>query len=50
MTKVLFDYDSIKYAVGFASEERHIICTHVNNGGAALGMLTSIYIHNRWVK
>lgn len=33
MTRVLFDYDSIKYAVGFAVEERHIICSHVNNGG-----------------
>ena len=33
MTRLCFDYDSIKYAVGFAAEERHIICTHVNNGG-----------------
>ena len=33
MTRVLFDYDSIKYAVGYACEERHIICSNVNNGG-----------------
>ena len=33
MTRVLFDYDSIKYAVGYACEERHIVCSHVNNGG-----------------
>ena len=33
MTRLCFDYDSIKYAIGFACEERHIVCTHKNNGG-----------------